>query len=303
MPVFVERSPLPAADGAPAESLNPPTPPSKPAKPLAWMAATGVLALACVGLAGWHWWSAADPDTLFTAFFRAHAGPVRFVLTDSALTTTNAMIGHPPGLDAYVSRSFVTEGEERFAGDARWQRLWRTMTTRQITSWADVGVLTRFLQTHPAAAARAEARHARHMRIRDFKTGNFIIMGSSSSNPWAGLFVGRLNFVVESGRITNRRPQPGEPAEYTQQGLARQWAHVAHVRNPSGEGGVLLVEGVQFEGTEGAGEFLLSTASRDEFWRRTGVERGLPEFELVLEISAADGTARTARIAAWRVSK
>lgn len=288
VPVFAERSPAPAVM---------PTPP----KPVAWMAATAVLAGACVALAVLHWGPSADPDTLFTGFFQAHGGPVRFVMTDSTLGATNSMIGHAPDLEAYASRSYVIEGEENFADDPHWQRLWRTMTTRQITSWADVGVLTRLLQSHPAAAARVEVRHAKHMRTRDFKAGNFVITGSATTNPWASLFEKQLNFQLATPRIINRRPQPGEPAEYVQTGMAAQWAHVAHVKNLSGEGGVLLVEGLQFEGTEGAGEFLLSPESRDEFRRVTGARNALPEFELVLEISAMEGTARTARIAAWRL--
>jgi hypothetical protein len=83
---------------------------------------------------------------------------------------------------------------------------------------------------------------------------------------------------------------------------ANHWAHIAHVPNLSGTGGVLLAAGIQFEGTEGAGEFLLDPQSTLALRQRTPSPAGkpLPGFELILEISAIEGTSRQARIAAFR---
>lgn len=283
-----------------------------------WFALGGVL-LAAVAL-----WFAVDnarlraaaleQDSVFGQFFRQTNGPVRFVLTDSALAVMTGMRGVQIGVEQYADRSFVGTGDAALAAKPDLGGMWRDLATRQITSLADVGVLTRALQAHPSAARRIEVKHARHMQTRDFKSGNFIIMGSALSDPWVSLFDGHLDFQfsrairtdanapVAVNKIVNREPKAGEAAEYTNEASGRHWARIALVKSFSGPGSVLLAAGLGFEGTEGAGEFLLQPESLVEIRRLLQVPAGerLPSFELLLEITASQGTARSSRIAGWR---
>lgn len=246
--------------------------------------------------------SSAEPDTLFAAFLGQTTGPVRFVLTDSALSVQNALIPTPPDVEAYSTRSFIAEGERRFSSNPALLDAWKTLAGRQITSLADVGVLVRLLQTHPAAGRRIEIRHAKHMRTRDFKAGHLIITGSQMSNPWAALFDQSLNFAFERQRIVNRRPRPGELSEYRLSAPGQHWAHIVLTRNLSSSGWVLLAAGLGFEGTEGAGEFLLDPEAPGQVRKLLGLapQEPLPAFELLLEIAAMEGTARSSRVVAWR---
>ncbi len=179
------------------------------------------------------------------------------------------------------------------------------LKTRQITSLADVLILFKFLQAAPAAARRIEVRHAKYMNARDFKYGNFILVGSQTSNPWAALFEPYLNFQMISGTdaIRNVAPAGTEPAEYvTRPNNHIDMARVALLKNLSGNGFVLLVAGKNMEGTEGAGEFLMREDSLPLVRKKLGLKDSdpIPSFELVLEIGMLEGTARSARIVAWR---
>ena len=77
---------------------------------------------------------------------------------------------------------------------------------------------------------------------------------------------------------------------------------MVYTRNLSGSGWVILAEGLGFEGTEGAGEFLLNPDSAAQVRNLFGLSRltPLPAFELLLETAAMEGTARSSRILAWR---
>ena len=62
------------------------------------------------------------------------------------------------------------------------------------------------------------------MRLRDLEDGNYIFVGSPSSNPWVALYQNKLNFKEGEGIVgesmkyfVNEHPNPGEQKTY--QGL------------------------------------------------------------------------------------
>lgn len=292
LPVFTER-PLAAAPPAPVA----------PPKHYLWIALTATLAVIALWLAidrnrPAEW--AAESDSVFAQYLRQSPGPIRFVLTDSGLASMNRWSGLQPDVDQYGSREFVESGAREFAGNEVASRIWRDMSQRQITSLADVGVLAKLLQGYPSSARRIETRHAKHVRARDLKSGNLIVTGSKASNPWAGLFDAGLNFQFDKAKIVNRQPLPGEATAYELE--TGHWSRIALVNNLSGSGTVLLIAGISFEGTEGAGEFLLRPESLVEVRRLLGVSPTdpLPPFELVLSSQATEGTAYSSKIVAWR---
>ena len=209
-----------------------------------------------------------------------------------------------PTVDEYGSRQFLKDGEERLpSADAR--NIWRYVQQRQITSLADVLILSKLYQQHPSIAKRLEVRYARHMQPREFKSGNFIITGSPRSNPWTALFDSSFNFQfdLECGGLRNTAPRPGEPAEYRGDAVRKiDVARVAVLRNLEGADFVLAIAGLGMEGTEGAGEFLLRDDSLPLIQKTLGLRAGerIPPFEMALEIRTMLGTARSARILAFR---
>jgi hypothetical protein len=271
---------------------------------VAGMAAVcAILAIACVVL-----WSQRrtvapqEPDTVFGRLFGQSSGPVRFVFTDSVLVVAGKLI-ETPDLEHYIDQSYLEDVKRLLPGE-NGALLLDHLRGRQITSFADVEILAKVLQTHPTAAHRIELRHARFVRTRDFKTENFVIMGSRTANPWNLLFESSLQFAIDRNKgIRNPRPKPGEPAYWPlieERGISP--ARIALLDNLTGTGFVLSIAGVTMESTEGAGEFLLRPDSMAAIAQALGVRPGerLPRFEIVLETSALQGTARSARIVAAR---
>ncbi|MBI4892053.1 MAG: hypothetical protein HY821_15615 [Acidobacteria bacterium] len=275
-----------------------------PARSFLWGWISAVTLLTCL-VAGLLWDRArllsesSEPDTILGEVLSSHPGAVRFVLTDSTLPSINQVLGETPSADDYANRTFVRRGEELAAHDPMLLNLWNTLMDRQITSLADVSVLTRLLQTHTRSARRIEVRHARHMRTRDFKSGHFVITGSRISNPWAGLFDQYTDFrFTGTGALIDVHPAPGAPSEYHRNYRDLDYARIALVPNISGTGDVLLAAGMGFEGTEGAGEFLLDPDALTQTRKLLGLRSGmpLPHFEVLLEAKVMGGTSRAVRV-------
>ena len=292
VPVVLPR-PSPAKDDPPRH------------RPWAWIIAAGILALSTIYL--WtdnarlrH--STAEPDTLFGRFLSQTSGPVRFVLTDSALVVMNTLRSKPPTLEEYSSRSWLAEGDRLLAPHLDLLGVWTNLKDRQITSLADTSILARLLQIHPSSARRIAIRHAKHMQTRDFKSDNFIITGSAASNP-SGRPV-RIRSQLHFRPATH--PEPPARAGRTirlpvGRVLAARWRGLPGPQSlrlgrcPAGRG-------PRLRGHGRGGEFLLNPQSLVEVRRLLGLSESdaLPPMELLLETMAMEGTATSSRIIAWR---
>lgn len=242
-------------------------------------------------------------DTLFSRLFLEHQGPIRFVVTDSVVAILGP-VQPPPDLQKYIDGSYLKEAALNMPGGAA-EALVHGLENRQITSYADVAILTKLLQTHPSWANSIEVRHAKHMRAGDFKIGNFIITGSFRSNPWGGLFEASTRYPIEAGRFRNLAPGPGEPVYWPErESDSISVARISVLNNLQATGFVLNVAGTTMEATEGAGEFLLRPGSVKEIleFLRLHLNDRIVPFEMIIEIGRLQGTATSARIlAAHRV--
>lgn len=301
------------APRAAAEHLAAPPPPVVIAAPVArnprrlvigLAAMCALLSIVCIVL--WTHRRAAgaaeEPDTVFGRIFAQRSGPVRFVFTDSVLVVAGRLVDTPT-LEEYIDQSYLEKAKRLLPGP-NGALLMDHLRERQITSFADIEILGKVLQTHPSVGPRVELRHSRFVRTRDFKTDNFVLMGSFTANPWNLLFDSSLQFAIDPSKgIRNSIKRPGEPDYWPvvpERGISP--ARVALLDNLSGTGFVLTISGVSMEATEGAGEFLLRPGSGAVLAEALGLRPGerLPRFEIVLETSALQGTARSARIVAAR---
>jgi hypothetical protein len=152
------------------------------------------------------------------------------------------------------------------------------------------------------------------MQARDFRAGNFLLLGGVLSNPWSALFEPQLNFRFEMDPSGQRRygfrnvaPRAGEAPFYwfsPQEGRnAIRYARIALTPNLTGTGKVLTLAGQSAEGTEGAGDAALARDFPKQVQALLG-NRPLHEItnlELLLEVHSMDGAARETRILAYRV--
>jgi hypothetical protein len=284
-----------------------------------WAAAISTLmALAFGGL--WldeRFGAVAQTRTPIGEVFSASELSVQLVMTDSAQVQINNLLGRPMTLDEYLDRKSIDRIEATLQTPAE-RRLLRALASRQITSWADVRLLDRLKTFDRELFGRWRVRHARHMQVRDFKSDNFVILATPSSNPWASLFEGQLNFQSSNGwdsqgqavpRIVNREPRSGEQAEYLQEG-DNNGTHSTPVRvavlpNLSGNGKVMLIAGLSMEGTEAGVEYLSDPKNLQEIRQTLGLEYlgKAKGWELLLEASSLQGSSKGLRVVSSRVRR
>jgi hypothetical protein len=151
-----------------------------------------------------------------------------------------------------------------------------------LTSFADVADAVSLVKVAGRFQDLVSVRSAKDLRIRDLDHENYVFIGSPASNPWVSLFQEKLNFRESEAAVgrsvkafLNTNPLPGEQAQY--QGLrwtgseGEDYATIALVPNMTGDGSVLILQGLQQEGTEAAGRFLLEAENRHQLQRSLGI--------------------------------
>lgn len=248
-----------------------------------------------------------------TDLFGSSREPLYVVISDSALVLMQALVRHRFTLEEYADRTY-REFPQELPDHPDIRQFWRFLGTRQLANIGDVGAATRLLTSMSGHRPNVSVRNARNMTARDFMRGNFVLLGSSYSNPWTNLFFERqLNFQFSADEmegeteLRNLRPRAGELEVYSSKGRAWvggvSYAHVALVSNLTKTGRVLLVAGITMEATEAAAGFLLNPSSSRQLLQILGNPKPAltPDFEVLLETSALDGTPNSVRVITHRV--
>lgn len=195
----------------------------------------------------------------------------------------------------------------------------REIAVRRHTSLADLMLAVRFTELTHAMGGRVRFQYARNVDIQEMKSANVVIIGSRHSNPWVELYEPRMNFVLDEhptdAGTTAFRPRSvnsGEPKLYAlasrfavegAEGHPTQsYAVVASLPNLGGAGHVLIVEGLNMEATEAAGDFVtdgeqLSRLSRRAHWPG---DKPAAHFEAVLKMNSVAGAYEASEVVAYR---
>lgn len=191
-------------------------------------------------------------------------------------------------------------------------RLLSYITDSQLTSFADLTV-TGMLERMAGPSGRLLLTSSRGFNERDLQNGNYVFIGSPSSNPWVSLFTDKLNFeVVEDtvgGRMyfRNKKPLPGEQAKYDglshTGGAGEDYGTVSLLPTSDGRGQVLILQGLRQEGTEALGELLANPANRLQLKNALGITddpRTPVYFEALVRARAVAGAPVSISIVATR---
>ena len=261
--------------------------------------------IAIVVIGALAWWTVGrrfpglfGKENLIQSAFQGAPSTVQVVVADDALVLIQVLLEHRFTLQEYENLSYLQTPE--FVQQHDLKRFWASLSTRQITNVGDLQNASRIADALRARNWDVAVRQARQMHARGFRAGNFVILGSSLSNPWADLFPVRdSNYPFDQlpppGRpeiILNRRPLAGEPARFEVQKDAKTgetitFSRVSLVENLARTGRVLLVAGQSVSATEMSGEFLLRDDAPAKVRTMLGIPRGapFPEFEMVLRIA------------------
>jgi hypothetical protein len=250
------------------------------------------------------------------ALFTPPNRPVQVVVADVNYGMTRLVDEQPVTLERYLSPSYRSGADLTNAHPTqREARMMRYLSGSLLTSYADLVVVSTLLRVSGNARDWLVIRSARELRPRDLEEGSFVFVGSPGSNPWVSYFSDKLNFQEREGVVgaslkffQNLNPKPGEQEKY--QGLdftgssGEDYATISLLPVPSGRGSVLILQGLQQEGTEAAGLFLADAANRQKLQNALGVS-GTPSepvyFEALIRTQAVAGAPNATSIVATRV--
>lgn len=183
--------------------------------------------------------------------------------------------------------------------------------TQQFTDFVSLQIATALARQQEYDAAHIHLRFPRDLRLDDLKISNAILIGSANSNPWATIVDGQTNFRIvphadmHGASIVNAKPQPGEALSY-----ASHWNEPAHetyalitfMPNLSGNGSILLLEGLDVAGTQSAAEVLFhSNAIVPILERALRPDGSLRPFEILLRSTSIQSNAAGSQIVATRI--
>ena len=198
--------------------------------------------------------------------------------------------------------------------DSNVSRLLTYISHSQLTSFADAASVASLIRFSGPLSGQINLCSARDLNRRDLEHGNFVFIGSPTSNPWVSLFVDRLNFEVEEdgvgGKIyfRNKKPLTGEQDTY--EGLVEtgstgiDYATLALLPSGDSQGNILIFQGLREEGTEALSILLSDTNDRASLARALGINdssRKTPYFEALIRTRTVVGAPVSIDIVATRI--
>lgn len=281
----------------------------------------GILAVLCGILlvhyqqpAASHGTALANPSWPFTQIFDARHQTV-IVVADGNYGMLRMLTGQRGSLQEYLNGDFLQNAAAKKLGEAESQFV-GYISDSTLTSFADVAVAVSLVKLAGPLQKQVTVRSAKDMKIRDLDHDDYIFIGSPASNPWVSLFQDKLNFRESEETVgksikafVNTNPLAGERERY--QGLpltgeqGYDYATVALLPNMTRDGSVLILQGLQQEGTEAAGRFLLDAENRHQLQRSLGIPisdtiAGNVWFEALIRSRTVSGAPGSATLVAVR---
>jgi hypothetical protein len=259
---------------------------------------------------------APPPPWPLAALFDSSNHPVQVVVADINYGMMRLVDEQPVTLEQYLSPSYRSGAAFKTPHPTpRDVRVNKYLSGSLLTSYADVVVVNTLMRLSGNSSDRLAVRSARELRPRDLEQGAFVFVGSPGSNPWVSYFQDKLNFQEREGVVgeslkffQNQHPKPGEQATY--QGLAftgsscEDYATISLLPLANGRGSVLILQGLQQEGTEAAGLFVADASNRQKLQEALGFS-GSPTqpvyFEALIRTQAVAGAPNATSIVATRV--
>jgi len=244
-------------------------------------------------------------DPLWAALFDGPANTY-IVPADAGFNLLEDLSRRPLPLADYIKGAYLAlplAGVDAHSAD--------DLRSQQFTSFVDFQIIAALARLPEYNPRRALLRFPRDLRLDDLKSANAVLIGSVGSNPWASIADGSATFRIVYGQgmqgatIVNSNPQSGEAASY-----ASHWNEPAHetfalitfLPNLSGNGHILLLQGLDVAGTQAAAETLFHQQAIAPVLRRaTRPDGSLRSFEVLLRSTSIESNATGTEVIASRV--
>jgi hypothetical protein len=283
-----------------------------------WLAGASIFFFALAVLCGFGWYEAAivhQPGVPWPMSSVFHKGSsTTLVIADTGFGALRMLGDREVPLDSYIDHSYFQailpkHMSENEAGTLHY------LDSSRITSVADARAAAAFASLAGPYSENLQVLSARDVNANDLTHGDFIFVGSKTSNPWVEVLDSRMNFqIVENGPhgsryILNRDPRKNEQQIYEGGSLATlastdDYAVIAVLPAKSGGGNSLVVEGARMEGTQAAIALLRSPVGRAKLQNQlAALDSGrTPQyFEALLHAQSVAGATMSVDVIAARV--
>jgi hypothetical protein len=300
--------PLPIPAQVPPDKKNP----AWPQRGIFLGIALTALAVVGVLLLWFHRDARLSPPSKQSQFWSQVLTPDRralFVPADTTLALIQTKRRVPLTLSEYLGQKHTNFGTLAASGPL--PDIMQNLSDHQYTSIADLDMAFHVGRLAQAGPARLEVRYARDLTMSEARHSNLILMGGPRANPWVQLFADRIDYSLDDqpadglDYVNVRSPRGSEQARYradVEDGETySSLAVVALVAGLEGDGKVLLLEGTDMAGTEGACDFLLDAGASSPFLAKVSRPDGkLSNFELLLETKTVKGNSSEPMVLAYR---
>lgn len=240
----------------------------------------------------------------------------RLILADSSYQITATANGRSLSLEEYL-RSKPRNDAAINLKDSYESRLAHALAGGTFTSFADAVLVGAVSEMAGKYKLDLDIKSAKDIDPRDLEGGNFILIGSASSNPWVTLYSSRLNFREEEDAahpgaklLLNVNPKVGEPRFFegsaAHDAVREDYADLAVVRGLGERGSVMMIQGLRHEATEAAGRLLADSDSNDLIKRafeQAGYKKMPQYFEVVLATRSIAGIPQVTKVVALRATQ
>jgi hypothetical protein len=231
--------------------------------------------------------------------------PTQIVLGDSGLVLFHAVTRQYVSLHDYLSDDVSKQMPHVIHTDPAFAQF---LLHRRYTSMVDAATLTHLLRLPEAVPDRTLVHYSRDMHLNDFKTGNIIMIGAQEAVPWVELFENHMDFrfsidnADSHASFINSQPGLGEATEYNSVSTltkGKVYSVVAFLPNLSGNGNVLILEGLSMAGTEAAVDLIIDDDRLLPILSKARRPDGsIHHFEMLLESEGLGEGAGPARVVA-----
>jgi hypothetical protein len=228
------------------------------------------------------------------------------VLPDDSASVVEDITHESISLQDYLRNEYMQKIRDSNLSNDRKMDL-AELASHDLITFGDVKAARQVLEEVPASPP-AHLTLARYYNVDAMKRNNTILIGGRKANPWVHLFDDRMNFILDydysagHGVVLNLHPRPGEQAIYTTPSSPDAltcYSVIAYLPNPSQNGRVIILAGMDADSTSAAAEFITSETQMARFRQRLKAKQ-IPYFEALLRTSRVKGTSFNAEIVAYR---
>lgn len=242
-------------------------------------------------------------------FFERPNEELKVVYADTSFALWQDLNGKALDLGDYLNRKYL---------DVQANKLFNVVM-RRVTTPADMTLAVHLATLASEFGGQETPQFARDADSQFFHQGNLVLIGSHRSNPWVTIYEPSLNFQLEQDPQTgapmfrNRSPQTHEdqtfaiPAMYdtqkTEEKTYKSYGVVALLKGCGDHGLTVLLEGLNTQATQAAGDLVTDPQRLDILLRSIGHQPGtsVPPFEALFQITSMPGGYDNPRVIAYRL--